>query len=333
MKEVKKKYDVYGIGTPMVDVLCKVENRHLEKIGIPKGVMSLIDEKRAEHILNHIKKSNIISELHSGGDCPNTISSIGILGGNVVFSGVVGDDEFGKVIHKKLKESKVIPHIKKSGKKTASCIIMVTPDTERSMNTHLATCELYDLDCISREFLVNSKYLYVTAYMLDFPQQKKVLVEAMKIAKKHNVRIAFDMADPFVVQRHKEYMKKLISEYVNVLFANEEESKAFTGESDYNVALEKLSKMVDLAVIKLASKGAILKYKNKTIKIKPFKVKAIDSTGAGDNFAAGFLYGLTRGYSIEKSGKIASYVSSRIVMKLGTKLDSNIKKDIEKYSS
>ena len=326
---MKKKYDVYGIGTPMVDILCKVKDHHLEKIGIPKGVMNLIDAKRAEDILKHIKEGKIISELHSGGDCPNTISSIGILGGNVVFSGVVGDDELGKVFHKKLEESKVVPHIKKAGKKTASCIIMVTPDTERSMSTHLATCELYDLDCIGREFLVNSKYLYVTAYMLDFPQQKKVLVEAMRLAKKNNVRVAFDLADPFVVQRHKIYIKKLINEYVNLLFANEEESKAFTGETDYNAALEKLSKMVDLAVIKLASKGAILNYKNKTIKVKPFKVKAIDSTGAGDNFAAGFLYGLTQGYSIEKSGKIASYVSSRIVMKLGTKLDSKIKKEIE----
>ena len=187
------------------------------------------------------------------------------------------------------------------------------------MNTFLSNCENNDYK-INREHIINSKYFYVTGHMFDSPHQIRAVLTSMKLAKKHNVRVAFDLADPNSVKNNKILFRKIIKEYVNVLFANEEEAKNFTNESDCMKALKKISNLVNIAIVKTGSKGSIIKFKDKVIKVKPYKVNAVDTTGAGDMYAAGFLYGLSREYSLEKSGKIASFLSSKVVEKYGARL-------------
>jgi sugar/nucleoside kinase (ribokinase family) len=322
---MEKKYDVCGIGTPVVDVLINAEDSHIDELRITKGATDLIDEKKAEFLMNYFKKHK--TKIVCGGDCCNTLIGIASLGGKAVFSGNIGLDEYGRVFESGLKKEGVMCNLNKLNGKTSSCFILVTPDSERSMNLLLSNCENNNYK-INREHIINSRYIYVTGHMFDNPHQIRAVITSMKLAKKHNVRVAFDLGDPNSVKKNKRLFHKLIKEYVNVLFANEEEAEIFAGKSDYMESLNEISKKVDVAIVKIGSRGSVIKYKNKIIKVKPFKTNAVDTTGAGDMYAAGFLYGLSQKYSLERSGKIASFLSSKVVENYGARIDSSLKEMI-----
>ncbi len=322
-----KKYDICGIGTPVVDVLINADESHIKELKITKGATDVIDEKKADYLINYFKnhKTNIVC----GGDCCNTLIGVASLGGKAIFSGNVGLDKYGRIFEQGLIEKGVKCNLNKMQGKTSSCFILVTPDSERSMNILLSDCEKNNFK-INREHIINSKYFYVTGHMFDSPSQIRAALISMRLAKKHNVRVAFDLGDPNSIKKNKRLFRKIIKRYVNVLFANEEEAEIFTNDSDYKNSLKKISKLVDVVVIKLGERGSILKYKNKVIKVNPFKANAVDTTGAGDMYAAGFLFGLSQRYSLERSGKIASFLSSKVVEDYGARLDYSLKEMIKK---
>jgi len=323
---MQKKYDVCGIGTPVVDILINAKDHHLKDLKIRKGATNLINERKADYLMDYFKDQDI--KIACGGDCPNTMLSIASLGGKAVYSGNIGLDKYGRIFEEELLKEGILCNLNRKKGKTSSCFILVTPDSERSMNILLSKCENNKFQ-INKKHIINSKYIYITGHMFDYKHQINTVIESMKIAKRNNVRVAFDLGDPISVKNNRNLFYKIVKRYVNVLFANEEEAELFTNESDYTKALNKIFKLVDVAVIKLGSRGSIIKYKNKIIRVKPFEVNAIDTTGAGDMYAAGFLFGLSHGYSLERSGRIASYLAAKVVEKVGARLDYSLKNEIE----
>ncbi len=321
-----KKIGVYGIGNPLMDILVNMNTEELRKLNLNKGVMHLVDEKRRKEILDYIEPKEKV--FISGGDVPNTITALATLGIPAILSGKIGEDNFGGIYEKQLKESNVISDLKKGKLPTGSSIISISEDAERTMNTYLGACQHYNENDINEDLLKNSQYLYFTGYMWDTKSQKDSILKAIKIAKSNSIKVVFDVADPFAVKRNKEEFINLIKTCVNIVFANEEESKILLDKETPEEAIIKLSEICDIAVVKMGSQGALIKQKEETIKIPINKVAAIDSTGAGDTFAAGFIYGLYNHFSLEESGIFASYLASQMVTIKGARFSEELKRDI-----
>ena len=325
---MEKKYDVFGLGNALMDVLAQVKHEDLDDIKIDKGTMKLVDEQEASLLQSKLPKDAVIVP---GGSTANTISGIAVLGGSVIFCGKVGNDKFGELYEQKMTDTGVTSRIIKCEGTTGKAITYITPDSERTFATHLGVaCDIIKSELIDED-IRDSKILHLTGYQLIDPALRVTSIHAMEIAKANRVLVSLDLADPNVVKSLKEELKEIIPKYVNVLFANEEEAKAFTGKDAHHAA-EQLSKMVSIAVVKIGAKGSIITKGNETIHIKGVKAKAVDTTGAGDNYAAAFLYGMTHRFSLERAGKLASFVAAKAVEKVGARIDESIHEEIKKLN-
>lgn len=329
------KYDIFGLGNALMDVQAFVEDKTLDKLGIKKGIMTLIDDKKSLEILNFISERKPYSL--PGGSTANTVRTMAMLGGNPVYTGVVADDLYGRLYVSKISESGVKSLIKtKNNGITGTAIILTTPDAERTMLTNLGICREYSKEDIDAQILSDSKIFHTSGYKWDTPSQKEAVEFAMDYCSNKGIKVSFDIADPFCIQRNVEDFKAIISKYVNILFGNKEESKILTGIDDPVEAGKAIRKMgPEIAIVKVGAEGSYVFYEDKVVKIDIYKAdEVLDSTGCGDIFAGGFLYGYTKGYSLEKCGKIASYMASRIIGVPGVKLEAldfnEIKKVVEK---
>ncbi|OHD19184.1 MAG: hypothetical protein A2086_16725 [Spirochaetes bacterium GWD1_27_9] len=317
------KYDVFGLGNALVDIQAFVPESFLNKLNIPKGVMHLIEEKTSRNILNSI--SEYKPNSFPGGSCANTISTISMLGANSIFTGVVSDDLYGRLYESKISERGVKSLIRKLGTGlTGTSIVLTTEDAERTMNTHLGVSREFTKDDIDLELLSESKVFHTTGYKWDTPNQKEAVEFAMSNAKKFNLSVSFDIADPFCIERNVSDFKRIISNYVDILFGNKDEVKFLTGTEDPIEAGKIIRKMgPKIVMVKVGGEGSFLFYEDKIVKIDIYKAeKVLDSTGCGDTFAGGFLYGYTKGYTPEQCAKIASYVASQIISVAGVQYES-----------
>lgn len=313
-------YDVYGIGNPIVDILAKVEDELLEELNLPKGIMSLVDQDRSKQLLSSVRL--VEKTIMPGGSCCNTMIGVANLGGKSVFAGVIGQDEYGNQFESKLKEFGVVSNLVKTKGITGSSVIMVTPDSERTMNTHLGVCELLDKKHLSEKHLLQSKIFYTTGYALDtFPE---TTIHALAIAKQNNIRIAFDVSDPFLVRAKKDDIKEVIRDFADITFMNSEEARLFTGKKLID-ALSEISKLSPIVVLKVGAKGSIVSERGTIIRAHGYKVNSLDTTGAGDMYAAGFLYGLTNDFSTKDAAMIGNYSASKVVEVMGARLDYSLK--------
>lgn len=317
-----KEYDVFGIGNALMDIQVFVPEKLLKKLKIPKGIMNLIDEEESKNILKNITQYKPASS--PGGSCANTMAIVAKLGGTPVYSGVVSDDMYGRLYKSLLGRQgvKVLIKTKPDGL-TGTSIVLTTEDAERTMNTHLGACRDFSKGDIKLDYLSNSKIFHCTGYQWDTPSQKEAIEFAMDYAKNTGLAVSFDIADPFCIDRNVEDFKNIISKYVTILFGNQEEAKILSGEEDPIEAGKKIKKMgPDIVIIKVGSKGSYIFYDNKVDKVDIYKPEQVlDSTGCGDSYAGGFLYGYSNDYDIVKCGKIASYIASRIVGIPGVKLE------------
>jgi sugar/nucleoside kinase (ribokinase family) len=329
-----KIYDVYGIGNPLVDILVHVRDRHLQELHLNKGIMHLINEESRNAIIDKIK--DLPQTISAGGDCPNTIVALAMCGLKAVLSGKIGDDYFGELFEKKVMQKGVISGIVKEKGITGSSIILISEDSERTMNTFLGKCRDFSKKDLDIKKLKQSRYLYFTGYMWDTDSQKEATLKAIETAKLNNVLIAFDVADPFAVKRYKEDFLKIIRDHADIVFANEEEAKILFDSGTPEDAVLELSKYCEIAVVKCGARGSFIK-KDMLTFISGFKTQAVDTTGAGDMYAAGFLYSLCMEYDIELCGKIASFLASKVVSRVGAQLDEipfeELKKIIIKHKS
>ena len=321
----KKKIDLVGVGNAIVDIVTNIDDDFLKKNRLQKGSMNLITLENSGKILKDCK---IIKQI-SGGSAANTVVSLANLGNNVEFIGRVKNDKFGNFFSKDIKESGASFNSKyvETRESSAHSLVLITPDAQRTMCTYLGASTEFEPNNINYESIKTSKYLYLEGYLWDSELAKQAFIEAAKIAKESNTKIILSLSDSFCVDRHRESFLDLINDFVDILFCNEEELKSLFKSIDLEQCKIKINSLCELAAITLGEKGSIIVNKNKTEFIKPFLFgKAIDTTGAGDIFAGGFIHGLINKLSLNNCGQIGSICAGHIVTQIGSRSTINLKK-------
>lgn len=322
-------YDVFGLGNPLIDIILHVDDRFMTDLKLEKGSMNLVDTTRQAEILKRASMHPAITTL--GGSCANTMVMMSQLGARTAYGGKIGLDELGAEYEKQLIESGVDSFLAKGEGMTGSTIILVNPDAERTMNTHLGMCQKFAQDDLSRREIEQSRYLYVEGYLWDTPIQQKSVLAALEIAKNAGVTIALTLSDSFCVERHKPQFQRLIDEYVELLFCNEQEAGFLTGETTPERQLESLARSVDHVVLTMGKSGSLIFQKQRTIRIDAFTITAIDTTGAGDSYAAGYLFGITHGFDTEKAGRLAAYCAATIVGQDGPRYNGDFREKVAAF--
>ena len=315
--------DIVGIGNAIVDVLTTTDDSLLERLSLKKGSMTLIDENKAKE-LYEITTNRI---QRSGGSVANSLACIAELGGRAAFIGRVRNDNLGEIFTEEISKTGTIFKTPTSsiGPSTARCIIFVTPDAQRTMCTYLGASVLLEPNDLDLSAVKKAKILYLEGYLWDNSAAKRAFIKAAEIAKNSGRKVALSLSDSFCVIRHRESFVKLVADYVDILFANEDEITTLYKTSSLNAAIEKLKNKCDLAAITIGEKGSILISNGKERNIDPFIFgKAIDTTGAGDLYAGGFLKGLADGLEPEISAKIGSICAGHIVTQLGSRSNTNL---------
>ena len=315
-------YDVFGLGNALMDVVSFIPDDVLKQLKLDKGIMHLVDDNKSREIASAISKYKTISV--SGGSCANTMSTISMLGGKSIYTGIVADDMFGRMYENKIAGRGVKTLIRKVSEGiTGQSIILTTPDAERTMNTNLGVCRNYAKSDINVDVLSDSAIFHCTGYQWDTDSQKEAVKFAMQTAKNKKIKVSFDIADPFCIGRNADEFMKVITDNVNILFGNKEEVKILTGKDDPIEGGKKIADMgVDIVVVKVGSEGSYIFNNGKMIQVDIYKAeKVLDSTGCGDIYGGGFLYGMAKGYDIESCGKIASYMAAQIISVPGVQLE------------
>jgi sugar/nucleoside kinase (ribokinase family) len=307
---------VYGIGNPLIDIIVQVSDEDLSQLGIHKGTMHLIDAQRRNLLLSYLSHKEF--SYSCGGSCPNTIITLASLGITTTLAGMVGNDEFGTIYQKRLIELAVKDELAFCDEPTGSSIILISPDSERTMNTFLGANRLYSREWVVEHTIRDADYFHFTGYMWDTPSQKAAVSYALEIARDSGTQVSFDIADPFAVARNRDTFLKLIIDHADIVFANSEEARILFDNYDAYECCKSMGKLCETAIVKNGKQGSFISHRQKVMKI-PVQgpVVPTDTTGAGDIYAAGFLYGLCHSYSIEECGDIASMLAGEIIQQRG----------------
>lgn len=318
---MNKKYDVYGIGNALVDLEFKVSEQFLYDHKVQKGLMTLVDEDTQFRLIGAIEHDDL--NRKSGGSAANSIIAVSQFGGKSFYSCKVANDEYGDFYLKDMNDAGVdtnLDGVVREDGITGKCLVMITSDADRTMNTFLgATTDLSTKE-IDEASIKDSQYIYLEGYLTT----SETGVEAMKVGKKiaedNGVKTAITLSDPAIVQFFKEKFVEVIGASVDLLFCNEDEAMAFTGKDNLGDAREALKSEARRFAITLGSNGAMIWDGDTFIDIEPYGVKAVDTNGAGDMFAGAFLYGITNGMTYASAGKLASLASSKVVSQYGPRL-------------
>ena len=310
-----KKYNVFGIGNALVDIEFEVEDHFFRAHGVEKGVMTLVDEARQSDLVKSINGEHV--KKQGGGSAANTLIALSHFGGKGYYACKVANDEFGHFYMKDLHEvgldSNLHPTILESGI-TGKCLVMVTPDADRTMNTFLGITSTLDISAVDEEAIKSSDFVYIEGYLVTSENGKEAMRHTKKLAEKHGVRTSLTLSDPAIVRAFRDGFNEVIGDGVDLLFCNEDEAMQFTETDNLLEAREKLKYIAKRFAITLGKNGAMIFDGDTFIDIESYNVEAIDSNGAGDMFAGAFLYGITSGHSCADAGKIAesSYCPSKV---------------------
>ena len=311
-------YAVFGIGNPLMDYLAHVEDSRVEALGARKGTMNLVDEETAERIVAGIPAPRLVP----GGSCANTVRGLawlstvigGASGRTALYSGAVGDDDVGRRYGEALRKRGVEPALAgKEGSSTGRSVVLVTPDGERTMFTCLGACRRFGRDDVRPGELERSRLLHIAGYMWDTESQKEAVRYAAEHARRRNIPVSFDLADPFVVQRYRDAFLRWIPGMVKVLFANEEELSLLVGTGESKETIRRAGELAPLVIMKRGAQGCMVNEAGEIHDVTGRSVEVVDTTGAGDAFAAGFLWARLRGLPVGSSAGVANLVASAIV--------------------
>ncbi len=309
---------VYGIGNPLMDVVIQAEDEDLPALGLDKGIMHLVTEGEQARILDYFTERP--RTYLPGGSAPNTLLALAGLGVPAVISGKIGDDEFGRTYTDQVAAYGITSRLVAEPGMTGSSVILVTPNGERTMNTHLGMCQQFSIADIDDALLAMADYLYFTGYMWDTDVQKEAILHAIKLATAAGAKIVFDVADPFAAERYGQEFVELIRDHVDVVFANHREAGLLYGLGDREECAVRLGTDVDIAVLKIGKDGSLAVSKRSLDHVPGRPISAIDSTGAGDMFAAGFLAGLSWNLDLPEAARIGGHLAEEVIMQAGAQL-------------
>ncbi len=310
-----KSYDITSVCNALMDVLIEISEADLKTLGLTKGVMHLVDSNRQRDVLHHFREKQKVTEL--GGSAMNAIRTLASLGHRTVFAGMVNDDDYGRRIKDRMSKLGIKAILGgHSQESTGTCLILITPDGERTMNTNLGASRLYDLSHIPHQEIANSHVFHFCGYQWDTSDQKTALTSSLKTARDNDTVISFDLADPFVVERNRRDFIELIGSEADIVFANKEEARLLYNSTPEDAA-RKIAATGSIAVVKLGSEGALVVKGTQELRISPVPTTVVDTTAAGDMFAAGFLHGFLRGKSIDVCGKVAATLASDVISRVG----------------
>lgn len=319
-----KKYDIYGMGNALVDIVTEVDDSFFAKNGIEKGLMTLVDELRQAALLEAIDLE--VAEKQCGGSAANTIIGATQFGATTYYSCKIANDEMGLFYRQDLQDNGVTTNLLTAELPegiTGKCLVMTTADAERTMNTYLGITATYSTSEIDEAALKDSHYLYIEGYLVTGDGARKAMKAAKAIAEANGVKTALTFSDPAMVKYFGEELKEVVGQGVDLLFCNEEEAIVYTGANSVDDAVEALKAFAKQFVVTLGPKGALIWDGGQVIRIDPVPTKAVDTNGAGDLFAGAFLYGITNGLSHADAGKLASHASSAVVSKFGPRLEAS----------
>jgi len=307
---------VLGMGNALVDIITRIDNdKILEEFGLPRGSMTLVDLDTSNYI--HSETAGMPKTKASGGSAANTIHGLAHLGIETGFIGKVGNDDMGRFFKKDMQVNKIEPILFRSINETGRAMALISKDSERTFATYLGAAVDLSVEDIALNIYQGYDYFYIEGYLV---QDRVMFEKALRLAAKAGLKICLDLASYNVVEENVDFFKSMISEYVDILFANEEEIRALTGLSPEEGAAETYE-TCDLVVIKLGAAGSFCVCKEGMVRVGVRTSKAIDTTGAGDLFAAGFIYGLIKELSPEACGKIGAILAGRVIELIGAKMD------------
>lgn len=328
---MSQQYDVASLGNAIVDIIASVDDRFLLTHKIAKGTMTLIDEFRAKELLKALADNQqTMSSTHevAGGSAANTMAGLASLGGTGLFLGKVSDDRLGKVFGDSMAATGVKFHngSSKTSASTASSMIAVTPDGQRSMNTFLGACREMIPDDVDEQQIASARILYIEGYLWDEDRAKQASRKAIAAVKGAGGRVALTLSDPFCVGRFRDEFLQLLDKDVNILFANEDEAMALFQVEDFSGVIEGAKKWGGIAALTRSAKGCVVVEDGVVHEIPATPVaRVIDTTGAGDQFAAGFLYGITHGKGMADCGRLGALAAAEVISHYGARPEVSLK--------
>lgn len=316
-----KKYQMYGIGNALVDMDYETNLQTLARLDISKGVMTLIDEERHHHLVQELVDVRPVKAF--GGSAANTLFTMQQLGAKTFYSCKVGDDAEGDFYYQDLINNGIDTNLHEGDRSgiTGKCLVFVTPDADRSMNTYLGATAEFSLAQVSETALKNSEFVYIEGYLVAQAAGCAAAVKVRELAQEHGIKIALTLSDPNMVTYFKENFAAIIGTKVDILFCNKDEAFIFTDSNTLEDAQEKLKAFAKTFVITLGGDGALIYDGHTFMHTRAYKVPVIDTVGAGDVFSGVFMYAITHGYNYLKAGELASFAAAKVVSKFGPRLN------------
>lgn len=312
------QYDVLGIGNAIVDVLAKADDDFLTTNSIEKGAMTLIDAAQADALYAKMAAGVEVS----GGSAANTMAGVASLGGSGAYIGKVANDQLGAVFSHDIRAGGLAFTTKPldGGAPTARCLILVTPDAQRTMNTFLGACVELGPDDIDEALVAASKVTYLEGYLFDPPQAKEAFYKAAKVAHEAGQKVALTLSDGFCVGRHRAAFLDLVEGHIDLLFANESEITSLYEVESFDEAVKHVKGHCEIAALTRSEKGSVIVSGSEIVEVPAAPIdQLIDTTGAGDLYAAGFLYGYTHGKGLAEAGRIASIAAAEVIQHYGAR--------------
>lgn len=312
------RFDVAGVGNAIVDVLAHTPEATLVQLGLKKGATTLIDATEAETLYSHMGPGVECS----GGSAANTIAGVASLGGRAAFIGKVKGDQLGQVFRHDIRALGV--HFETSaatvGPGTARCLVFITPDAQRTMQTYLGACVELTHEDVDPEVIASAKVTYLEGYLWDPPRAKEAILKACEIAHSKGRKVALSLSDPFCVTRHRTEFRELVAGHIDILFANEQEIMTLYQSPNFDAALQAVRGNVEVAALTRSEKGSVVLRGSEVHVIDASPIEhVVDTTGAGDLYAAGFLYNLTRGRDLASCGKLGGLCAAEVLGHIGAR--------------
>ncbi|PWE32242.1 adenosine kinase [Maritimibacter sp. 55A14] len=319
-----KKYQVVGIGNALVDVLCHTDDAFLTENGIGKGTMQLIDRNRAVDLYGRMGPSVEVS----GGSAANTIAGIAALGGRTAYVGKVKDDQLGAIFAHDLRaqgaDYAVPPAPQDAGAETGRCMVLVTPDGERSMSTYLGVSEHLGPEDIDATMMAEAEWLYLEGYRFDGPESHAAFERAIASCRSAGGKVALTLSDPFCIQRHRDAFRRMIVDDLDLLFCNRAEMLEIYGTPDLDAALGQAAREVETVVCTDSENGAHVLAGGERWLAPAVPTQIVDATGAGDLFAAGFLWGVTHGHGPMTAAEMGNVAASEVIGHIGARPEADL---------